>query len=299
MDRQGWGTKMKTVVVVVVALAGHALTAQEVIPLWTQQPPYSKPNALEETVIESWGVPCVKNVTNPTLTVYRAQGDSCGRAMIVLPGGGYTVESFVAEGRRIAEYLSSKGIVAAVLKYRLPLTEASDQPHLVPITDARRAIALMKSRAGDYGFDASRVGVMGFSAGGHLATAVSVLTPRQPDENPDFSALIYPVTTLSAGNREWLEESLFHRTMTADERKQYDLVGNVTKETPPAFLVHAYDDDVVSIDESLLYAKALADAGREVEAHFFAHGGHGFGPGRPGDGTSQWLSLLANWIKRQ
>ncbi|MBN2130688.1 MAG: alpha/beta hydrolase [Sedimentisphaerales bacterium] len=290
---------MKTVIVLLSTLAGHTLAVQEVVPLWTQAPPYSKPNALEETVIESWGVPCVKNVTNPTLTVYRAQGDSCGRAMIVLPGGGYTVESFVAEGQRIAEYLSSQGIVAAVLKYRLPLTEASDQPHLVPITDARRAIALMKSRAGDYGFDAAHVGIMGFSAGGHLATAVSVLTSGRPDENPDFSALIYPVTTLSAGNREWLEESLFHRTMTADERKQYDLVGNVTKETPPAFLLHAYDDDVVPIDESLLYAKALADAGRKVEAHFFAHGGHGFGPGRPGDGTSQWLSLLANWIKRQ
>jgi len=265
MDRQGWGTKRKTWVVLLSALAAHALMAQEVVPLWTQEPPYSKPNSLEETVIESWGVPCVKNVTNPTLTVYRAQGDSCGRAMIVLPGGGYAVESFVAEGQRIAEYLSSKGIVAAVLKYRLPLKEASDQPHLLPITDARRAIALMKSRAGDYGFDASRVGIMGFSAGGHLAAAVSVLTSRQPVENPDFSALIYPVTTLGAENQKWLEKSLFH----------------------------------VPIEESLRYARALADAGREVEAHFFARGGHGFGPGRPGDGTSQWLSLLANWIKRQ
>ena len=299
MDRQGWGTKRKTWVVLLSALAAHALMAQEVVPLWTQEPPYSKPNSLEETVIESWGVPCVKNVTNPTLTVYRAQGDSCGRAMIVLPGGGYAVESFVAEGQRIAEYLSSKGIVAAVLKYRLPLKEASDQPHLLPITDARRAIALMKSRAGDYGFDASRVGIMGFSAGGHLAATVSVLTSRQPVENPDFSALIYPVTTLGAENQKWLEKSLFHRKMTDDERKQYDLVANVTKVTPPAFLLHAYDDDVVPIEESLRYARALADAGREVEAHFFARGGHGFGPGRPGDGTSQWLSLLANWIKRQ
>jgi acetyl esterase/lipase len=238
-------------------------------------------------------------VTNPTLTVYRAQGDNSGRAMIILPGGGYELESIVAEGQLIAQYLSSEGIVAAVLKYRLPLKEASDQPHLLPITDARKAVGLMKSMAGDYGIDPSQVGIMGFSAGGHLATAVSVLTSEKQNEKPDFSALIYPVTTLGAENQKWLEKSLFHRKMTDEEKKQYELVNNVTKLTPPAFLLHAYDDDVVPIEESLLYAKALTAVGQDVEVHFFANGGHGFGPGRPDDGTSQWLGLLANWIKRQ
>ena len=290
---------MKRVIILLLAFSGPPLIAQEVIPLWTGSPPHSKPNALKETVIESWGVPCVKNVTNPTLTVYRAQGDHSRRAMIILPGGGYAVESFVAEGQRIAEYLSSKGIVAAVLKYRLPLPEASNRPHLLPVVDARRAIALMKSRAGDYGFDASRVGIMGFSAGGHLAATVSAWKADEPNENPDSSALIYPVTTLSAENQQWLEESLFHRKMTDQEKQQYDLVGNVTTLTPPAFLLHAYDDDVVPVNESLLYARALADAGPHVEMHLFARGGHGFGPGRAEDGTAQWLGLLANWIKRQ
>ena len=290
---------MKRMIVLLLAFAGQPLIAQEVIPLWTESPPYFKPHTLKEIVIESWGVPCVKNVTDPTLTVYRAQGAHSGHAMIVLPGGGYAVESFVAEGQQIAEYLSSKGIVAAVLKYRLPLTEASDQPHLVPVTDARKAIALMKSRAGDYGFDVSRVGIMGFSAGGHLAATVSVWTPDDPKENPGFSALVYPVITLRAENQKWLEESLFHRKMADEEKQRYDLVGNVTESTPPAFLLHAYDDDVVPVDESLLYAKALADAGQDVEMHLFARGGHGFGPGRAEDGTAQWLGLLTNWIKRQ
>jgi len=290
---------MKYAIVLVLSLATQPLIAQEVIPLWTGSPPYSKSNALKETVIESWGVPCVKNVTNPTLTVYRTQGEQSGHAMIVLPGGGYAVQSFVAEGRRIAEYLSSTGIVAAVLKYRLPLTEISDQPHLLPVTDARRAIALMRSRADDYGFDASRVGIMGFSAGGHLAATVSVWTADEPNESPDFSGLIYPVTTLGAENQKWLEESLFHRKMTDAERGKYELAKNVTKATPPAFLLHAYDDDVVPVSESLVYAKALAAIGQEVEMHLFPRGGHGFGPGRTDDGTSQWLGLLANWIKRQ
>ena len=290
---------MKFIIVLFFMLVSQTLIAQEVINLWTGQPPYSKPNSLEETIIESWGVPCAKNVTNPTLTVYRAQGDNSGRAMIILPGGGYELESIVAEGQRIAEYLSSHGIVAAVLKYRLPLQEASDQPHLLPITDARKAVALMKSKAVDYGVDAAHIGIMGFSAGGHLATAVSVLTSENQSENPDFSALIYPVTTLSAENQKWLEESLFHRKMTDEEKKQYELVKNVTSLTPPAFLLHAYDDEVVPIEESLLYAKALTAVGQDVEVHFFANGGHGFGPGRVSDGTSQWLSLLANWIERQ
>ena len=107
------------------------------------------------------------------------------------------------------------------------------------------------------------------------------------------------MTTLGAENQKWLEKSLFHRKMTKEEKKRYELVSNVTKLTPPAFLLHAYDDEVVPIEESLLYAKALTAAGKDVEVHFFANGGHGFGPGRDDDGTSQWLGLLANWIKRQ
>ena len=273
--------------------------AEDVVDLWDGPPPHSKPNSLEESVKESWGVPCVFNVTLPTLTIHAVQGENSGAAMIVLPGGGYEVESFVAEGRLIAEFLSSQGITAAVLKYRLPLLEASDQPHVVPITDARRAISLMRSMADTYGFDPSMVGVMGFSAGGHLATAVSVLTSERSSENPDFSALVYPVTTLGPENQKWLEETLFHRPMTAEEKRQYSLVDNVSASAPPAFLLHAYDDDVVPIQESVLYAEALTAVGQDVEVHFFAEGGHGFGPGRPEDGTAQWLGLLADWIKRQ
>ena len=273
--------------------------AEETIDLWQGEAPYSKPNSLEEYVKESWGVPCAHNVTKPTLTIHSAKGENTGRAVVVLPGGGYVLESIVAEGQLIAENLSSQGITAAVLKYRLPLLEASDQPHLVPITDARKAISLMKSMAEKYGVDRSKVGVMGFSAGGHLATAASVLRSDNKDENPDFSALIYPVTTLGAENQKWLEKTLFHRPMTADEMRLYSLVEHVDGATPPAFLLHAYDDEVVPVSESIVFAEALTAVGQDVEVHFFARGGHGFGPGRLEDGTGQWLALLAGWIKRQ
>ena len=290
---------MKSTFTLLLIIVASFSGAEETIDLWQGEAPYSKPNTLEEYVKESWGVPCYFNVTHPTLTIFPARGENSGRAMIILPGGGYEVESFVAEGRQIAEYLSSHGITAAVLKYRLPLAEASDEPHLVPLADARRAIYLMKSMAEAHGFDPSKVGVMGFSAGGHLATAASVLRSENKDENPDFSALVYPVTTLEPENRKWLEETLFHRPMTVEERRQYSLVDNVTAETPPAFLLHAYDDDVVPISESIVFAEALTAVGQDVEVHFFAKGGHGFGPGRSEDGTDQWLGLLADWIKRQ
>ncbi len=291
---------MKKILIAIFVLAAPLLGAQDVVPLWDSEAPYSKPSSLEEyEKVSSYGVTCAYEVTHPTLTIHPALGTNSGKAMIVMPGGGYTEESIVAEGQLIAESLASQGITAAVLKYRLPLVEASDQPHLLPLTDARRAIGLMKSMAGIYGYDSSKVGVMGFSAGGHLATAASVLVSENVDEKPDFSALIYPVTTLGSENQKWLEETLFHRAMTAEEKKQYVLVDHVNASTPPAFLVHAYDDEVVPILESEVYAEALTAVGQTVEVHFFARGGHGFGPGRDEDGTSQWLGLLADWIKRQ
>ena len=291
---------MKSMCTLLLMFVASFSTAEEVMDLWEGLAPFSKPNNLQEYVkASSSGVQCVHNVTKPRLTIYPPKGESSGRAMIILPGGGYVVESIIEEGSEIAEYLASHGITAAVLKYRLPLAEASDQPHLVPLTDARRAISLVKSMADTYDFDPSKVGIMGFSAGGHLATAASVLTSDKDDENPDFSALIYPVTTMAPENRKWLEEDLFHRPMTAEEQRQYSLVDNVTSTTPPAFLLHAYNDDDVPISESIVFAEALTAVGQDVEVHFFARGGHGFGPGRPEDGTAQWLGLLADWIKRQ
>jgi acetyl esterase/lipase len=290
---------MKPIVILLVTLGTCASASGEVIDLWEGPAPYSKPSSLEEYVKESWGVPCVHNVTHPTLSVHAALGENSRRAVIILPGGGYEVESIVAEGSEIAEYLASQGITAAVLKYRLPLAEASDQPHLVPMADARRAISLMKATADRYDFDASKVGIMGFSAGGHLAASVSALRSEHADENPDFSVLIYPPTTMTTENREWLEKTLFHRAMTEDELRRYAPAENVDATTPPAFLVHAYDDELVPVSESGAYAAALIAAGREVELHFFAQGGHGFGPGRAEDGTGQWLDLAADWIRRQ
>ncbi len=290
---------MKNALILAIAMCSSFGFAGDVIDLWDGAPPYSKPGSIEETVIENWGVPCVKNITRPTMTIYPVVGENSGRAIVVLPGGGYEVESIVEEGRKIGEFLSSRGITAVVLKYRLPQAEISDTPWLLPITDARRAVELTRKLTHSYGIDPTKVGVVGFSAGGHLAASASVMPADDPAGVPDFAALVYPAVAPSEANREWLEETFFHRPMTEDEISHWDLVGRVDGSTPPTLLIHSYDDDVVPISESLLWADAMVDAGRDVEAHYFPLGGHGFGPGRAEDGTDQWLGLLANWIKRQ
>lgn len=290
---------MRLIHVLVLVLVALPVASVEVVDLWQGDPPYSKENSLEESVIESWGVPCVKNVSQPTMTIYPTKGENSGRAIVIIPGGGYEVESFVEEGRRIAEFLSSEGVTAAVLKYRLPQAEISDSPWLLPMTDTHRAVSLMRKLAGAYGVDPTKVGIVGFSAGGHLAATVSVTPSNDPAERPDFSALVYPAVAPSDANREWLESTFFHRPMTDEELSDWNLVGRIDESTPPTLLIHSYDDDVVPISESLIWAEAMTEAGGDVEAHYFARGGHGFGTGRVEDGTDQWLGLLANWIRRQ
>lgn len=272
--------------------------AQEIYKLWEgQNKPFYKENALVEYESESWGVTCVFNVTEPTLTIYKATGKNTGKAVIIIPGGGYTLEAIYHEGYDLAKVLAKEGITAAVLKYRLPNPESSDQPELVPLTDARRALKIMREKADFYGIDRAKVGVMGFSAGSHLATVTSLWKSEDEEENPDFSALIYGVTDLSEENLKWLEESLYFRKLTDEEVAQNKLLDLVSNDTPPAFLVHAYDDDVCNVKETTMYAQKLFTHDVPVEMHLFPSGGHGFGMGRKEDGTNQWVKLFVNWLK--
>jgi acetyl esterase/lipase len=292
---------MRTIVfsLLTLLLSCHG-AAQEVIRLWDGQPkPYAKTNSVEEYEASCWKTTCVYGVTEPSLTVYRASGKNSGRAVIVLPGGGYEAEAIYHEGYDVARALSRAGITAAVLKYRLPDPRISDHPERVPLSDVRRAIQLLRSRSETYNIQADKVGLMGFSAGSHLATVASLWPVEEPQQKPDFSALIYGVSRLTKENREWLEKSLYHRELTDAEVEQNTLLERISSEAPPAFLVHALDDTVCHYTESTLYAEALTRRGVPVEMHLFANGGHGFGLGREADGTSQWIELAANWIKRR
>jgi acetyl esterase/lipase len=284
---------------IALTVPGTSILAQQVIPLWGEDtPPFSKPHTLEEYEAECWLATCAYQVVDPTLTLYTPEGKANGNVVVVLPGGGYEVEAVYHEGYEIAETLARNGTAAAVLKYRLPNPVTATVPENVPLADVRQALQLLRKNQGDYGIKAARFGVLGFSAGSHLATMASVNRSSEAVQNPDFSILIYGVTRLTAENQEWLEQTLYHRTMTNEEVAEQTLLERVDESTPPAFIVHAFDDDVCHFTESTLYAEALNRNGVEAEMHLFARGGHGFGSGHEEDGTSQWLGLVANWLDR-
>jgi len=281
-------------------LCCQGLCAQPpVIPIWgDEDPPYFKPHSVEEYEADCFEVVCAYQVSDPTLTLYVPENRSNGTAVLVLPGGGYEVEAVYHEGYEIAEALSRSGTVAAVLKYRLPSPETATHPELVPAADVRQALALLRERQRALGFEAMKFGVMGFSAGAHLAATVSVNRVPDASRNPDFSLLIYGVSRLTKENQEWLESTLYHRPMTEEELAREKLLERIDSNTPQAFLVHAWDDEVCHYSESTLYAETLHGAGVENEIHLFARGGHGFGAGREEDGTDQWLRLASNWLGR-
>jgi acetyl esterase/lipase len=281
------------------AISSLQSKAQDIVTLWQEvEKPFYKDNSLQEYEKETWGTMCLYDITEPTITIFSAKGDNTGKAVMIIPGGGYEVVAINHEGYDLAKVLSEQGITAAVLKYRIPKTESSDMPHLVPLTDARCALKLLRERSDEYGFDRSKVGVLGFSAGSHLATVLGLWKSNNENENPDFSALIYGVTDLSYDNLKWLEETLYHRKLTNVEIKQNTLLDLVSEDTPPAFLVHSYDDDVCFVKESTLYAQKLRESSVKAEMHLFQKGGHGFGMGREEDGTNQWVPLFVNWLKR-
>lgn len=275
--------------ILAVFLKGSAMDTYH---LWDGlEKPFYKDNDLVEYEAVLWDtIRCVYKVTEPTLTVYPADNASIG--VIVIPGGGYEFEAFDHEGYAVASALANAGVTAAVLKYRLPNPKSSDQPQFVPLTDAQRALKLMRQVTG-----LKKVGVIGFSAGSHLSTVLSLSKSADPEENPDFAGLIYGVTTPSDANREWLERCLYFRKMTEQELASSNLLEQVTRETPPSFLVHAYDDDMCPVGESVQYAQKLHEHGVPVEMHLFPKGGHGFGLGRESDGTNQWPGLFVRWVK--
>ncbi len=272
--------------------------AQEEFKLWEAgKRPFYKDNDLTEYEKEVWGTKAVGNITEPTLTIYKAEGQNTGKAVVIIPGGGYELVAMYHEGYELAELLSKNGITAAVLKYRIPNPISSNKPHLVPLTDGRKALKMMHEKAEAYGINSDEIGVIGFSAGGHLAAVLGLWVSDEPDENPDFTGLIYGVTNLSAGNKNWLESNLYHRKLTEEEIDKNTLLNLVTEDTPQAFLVHAIDDDSCSLEESTLYMQKLVEHRVLVEAHIFPKGGHGFGIGRAADGTNQWVPLFVNWVK--
>jgi acetyl esterase/lipase len=239
----------------------------------------------------------------PTLTVYPAPKDKAtGAAVIVCPGGGY---SHLAdhEGGPVAEWLNTLGITAFVLKYRV----GPRYHHPAPLLDAARAVRTVRARATEWQLDANRIGILGFSAGGHLASTIGThfdagkADASDPIERvssrPDLMILIYPVITMREFTHAGSKRMLLGENASEDLVKLLSNDEQVTKETPPAFLVHTADDPGVPVENSLRFAAALRKARVPVEIHVYEHGPHGFGLGTKDPILATWPQRCAEWLR--
>jgi acetyl esterase/lipase len=241
----------------------------------------------------------------PRLSLFPVQGNNTGAAVLVLPGGGYQMLAFDREGTNVAEWFNKLGVSAFVLRYRL----GPRYHHPIEIGDASRAMRWVRSHAGDYGIDPHRIGVCGFSAGGHLASTLGTRydsgAPDSPDpieraaSRPDFLILGYPVIDpLGTGS-----VSTFHALLGDNPDpnlvQQLSTDTQVTAATPPAFLIAASDDPIVSPQNSINFYSALLAHGVSAELHIFRAGGHGFDLAKEDPALSQWTQLLANWLQAE
>jgi acetyl esterase/lipase len=283
------------VVTLVLSSGGAAFAEPKPELLWPNGTPDS--NGLEgPEVVKA----CIGNISIPTLTVYPAPKDKAtGAAVVVIPGGGYGVVCVEPEGMPVVRELNERGITAVMLKYRLP-----NQRHLIPANDARRAIRMTRAKAAEWGIDPKRVGVWGFSAGGHLASTVTTVFDagdaksadpvERVSSRPDFAILFYPVINMNSG----IAHMGSRRNLMGDEDlgDRYSSELRVTAETPPCFLLHCADDTTVNVENSLRFYKSLVSNKVPAACVIFEEGGHG--PNAFNKNPS-WEGVLDGWLKKR
>ncbi len=287
----------------VLAASGKAgaETQPETIALWPDAPPGNMGPSGRETVSSKGSL---TNVSRPRLIVYRPAHPD-GTAAVVIAGGGYAHIEAGNESTPTCQWLQSLGITAFELIYRLP---EDGWPAAAPFQDGQRAMRIVRGRATDFGIDPARIGIIGFSAGGHLAgmTAVqpakSLYAPVDSTDSvsarPDFAALIYPVLTMMPpfDHTHSRREILGSHPSEADSIA-YSVERHVDAQTPPTFLAQAADDPISPLDNSLMMFAALRAAKVAAELHVFQSGGHGWGLGRPGTEVHAWPELFITWGK--
>jgi len=278
--------------------SGHVQT-----PIWPGEVPDALPDPKPESVRADW--PKITNVSRPTLTVYAPKGHNTGAAVVVFPGGGYQFLAMDLEGTEICDWVTARGITCVLLKYRVPDSGPTwkDGARYYPkvqtaLQDAQRALGLVRQHAAAWHVDPHKVGVIGFSAGGHLAAALSThfaqrtYPPVDDADNescrPDFAIILYP-------GHLWAREDDDRATRDATDLSLRDDI-RVSADTPPTFLVHAEDDHVDSVEQSLAYYVALQKAGVPAEMHLYAEGGHAFGVRAKKLPIDHWPELAEQWL---
>ncbi len=289
--------------VLLAPLAGQ----NQVVPLWEGDPPNYRETG-EVTIFDTADIVRVRNVQKPDIAIFLpSKKNATGEAVLICPGGGYGILAYDWEGSDIARWLNSRGIAAFVLKYRLPGSKSNIVPHMSPLMDAQRAMRLIRSRAEKWNLDPTKIGVMGFSAGGHLASTLSTHydggDPSNSDPverlscRPDFSVLVYPVISFT----EEFQHSGSRINLVgkdADEKlvKFYSSELQVTQDTPPAILIHSDDDKGVPVENSIAYYKALRAKGVSSELHIYPYGGHGYSLAIGQGHLATWPDRVIEWI---
>lgn len=286
-------------------MVATAVHAQQEMPLYSGAVPNSKPAPNKEKAETKDNVTRVSKVSVPTLTVYKPASPN-GMSVIICPGGGYGVLAFDKEGTRVAEEMNKWGITAFVLKYRLPDDTTNIDRSLAPLQDAQQAVRLVRSKATEWGLKKDKIGIMGFSAGGHLASTTATHFNRKADVTnkdttsvrPDFAILIYPVISFDSSiTHKGSRNNLVGATAAVDQIKLYSNELQVTAKTPPSFLVHAGDDGSVQVENSIRYYQACIKYKVPAEMHLYPKGGHGFGMYNKTT-NDNWMERLQNWLNR-
>jgi len=286
----------------------NCLAQNLIIPLWDGDPPNFRETG-ETVVWDTSDIVGVRNVQKPDLAVFLpSKRNATGEAVIICPGGGYHALAYDWEGIDIARWLNSRGIAAFVLKYRLPVASCNIVRHESPLMDAKRATRIVRSGAAAWNVDPGRIGIMGFSAGGHLASTLSTHfdhgDPASPDPvervscRPDFSILMYPVISFTG---EFTHSG--SRTALLGEDPDPSLVKyfsnelQVTDDTPPAILIHSGDDRGVPVENSIVYYEALRAHQVPAELHIYPYGGHGYSLAVGKGHLSTWPDRVVQWIR--
>jgi acetyl esterase/lipase len=279
-------------------LQAFVVQAQEVVPIYSG----AIPNAKEMGKKESYGNGMFRGVTKPTLEIYLpAKEKSTGTAIVIVPGGGYSVVVYDGEGRSTAKRFAEKGIAAFVLKYRLPDDSTMVDKTIGPLQDAQQAIKFVRENADRWGVDKKKIGIIGFSAGGHLAATAATQFATAQVENaagtslrPDFQVLVYPVISMQDSlTHPDSRKALLGASPTDATKRLYSAEQQVTADSPPAYLTHATDDALVDVANSTAYFNALRQKKVPVEMHVYQKGGHGFIFRQP-----DWMDPLFLWLKK-
>ena len=281
---------------------------EEWVNLWPGEAPgAARPAKGSEKISDGWRF---GHIEVPQYRLYKPEkpAQSGGQCVVVLPGGGYTILAMNHEGREVGEWLAKQGITAVVVKYRVSGNADFGYGYPVPQMDARRAIRTVRAKAKEWGVDPKKVGVMGFSAGGHLASCCAtqfkdVLEQETKDEidkedcRPDFAILCYPVIAMGTKHgHSGSQNRLLGKNPSAELLAKNNTALRVTKETPPVFIVHSTDDGGVPLRNSTDFMAACAEKKVPVRACIFEKGGHGYGLSGKGD-SKDWHVHLAAWLK--